>query len=85
MHADLQEFDEVDCYGNRYSLMLVDDYTGGKWVYPLSRLASPPLKMLKWDPKSLGPEYQLKRWVYLSFSLILPLWRKFSQKVSLSS
>jgi hypothetical protein len=36
-HADLQEYDVPDMFGNRYNLMLVEDVTRGKYAYPIKR------------------------------------------------
>ena len=39
LHADIQEYEVPDIHGHRYSLMLVEDVTRGKWAY-LLRLKS---------------------------------------------
>ena len=37
LHADIQEYEVADIDENRYNLMMVEDVTRGKWVYPLKR------------------------------------------------
>lgn len=37
VHADLVEFEVFDIHGHKYALVLVEDLTRGKWVYPLRK------------------------------------------------